>query len=154
MGIFDKMKDVANMVTGGAARVSIEYEPQQAFPGEELSVRVIATSTGGQVKSKGVFVDLQSVERVNMPRGTMAGQENAVNTSYTSFSKEVQISPAFTLEPNETREFEGRVRLPPDAQPTFTGRYARHEWSIRGRVEATGNDPDSGYQSLRVGSNG
>src|SRR6185312_14080189 len=113
----DKMKDVANMVTGGGARVSIEYEPQLAYPGEDISVRVIATSTGGQVKSKGVFVDLQAVERVSVPRNTSAGQEAAVNTSYTSFSREQQIAPAFTLEPNETREFQGHVRLPSDAQP-------------------------------------
>jgi hypothetical protein len=60
MGLFDKLKDVANRVTGGAAHVSIEYEPC----------------------------------------------------------------------------------------------VAQHEWSIRGRIEVTGNDPDSGFMAFRVGTNG
>jgi sporulation-control protein spo0M len=154
MGLFDKLKDVANMVTGGAARVSIEYEPQVAFPGENVSVRITATSTGPQVKSGGVFADLRAVERVNLPRGTAAGVEQAVQTSHTSFEQAVQLAPAFTLAPNETKTFEGTVRLPSNAQPTFAGHYTQHEWSIRGRVEMTGNDPDSGFQVFRVGTSG
>ncbi|PTL75250.1 hypothetical protein [Vitiosangium sp. GDMCC 1.1324] len=154
MGLFDKLKDVANMVTGGAARVSIEYEPQVAFPGENISVRITATSTGAQVKSGGVFTDLRAVERVNLPRGTTVGVEQPIQTSHTTFEQELRIAPAFTLAPNETKVFEGVVTLPSSAQPSFTGRYAQHEWSIRGRIEVTGNDPDSGFQAFRVGSNG
>ena len=154
MGIFDKLKDVTNLVTGGSARVTLEYEPQVAYPGEDIEVRVVVTSTGGQVKSGGVFVDLQAVERVQMPRGTVTGQESAVQTSHTTFNQEFRIGPAFTLAPNETREFEGVVRLPSNVEPTFSGRYTQHTWSIRGRVEATGNDPDSGFQPFRMGSNG
>lgn len=154
MGLFDKLKDVTNMVTGGAARVSIAYEPQVAFPGEELSVRVTVTSTGPQVGSRGVFVDLRAVERVNLPRGASAGMDHSIQTSHTSFEQEISIAPAFTLAPNETKVFEGVVRLPSNAQPSYNGRYTQHEWSIRGRVEATGNDPDSGYQVFRVGTNG
>jgi sporulation-control protein spo0M len=154
MGLFDKLKDVANMVTGGAARVSIEYEPQVAFPGENVSVRITATSTGPQLKSGGVFVDMRAVERVNLPRGSAAGVEQSVQTSHTSFEQAVQIAPAFTLAPNETKVFEGVVRLPSNAQPTFAGYYTQHEWSLRGRIEVTGNDPDSGFQVFRVGTSG
>jgi sporulation-control protein spo0M len=150
MGIFDKIKDVTNMVTGGGARVTLEYDPQTGFPGDTVSVRITATSTGGQVKSGGVFVDLQAVERVRVSRASEAD----VQTSHTTFNQEFRIAPAFTLAPNETREFEGVVRLPPNVQPSFSGRYTQHEWTIRGRVEATGNDPDSGFQPFRMGSNG
>lgn len=154
MGLFDKLKDVANMVTGGAARVSIEYEPRVAFPGDELSVRITATSTGGQINSRGVFVDLRAVESVRVSGTSTSGQHQNINNSHTSFEQAIQIAPAFTLAPNETKEFEGMVRLPMSAQPTFHGHYAQHEWSIRGRVEMTGNDPDSGFQPFQMGSQG
>jgi hypothetical protein len=153
MGLFDKLKDVANMVTGNAARVTIEYEPRVAFPGEELSVRITATSTGSPVKSGGIFVDLRAVERVSVNHSTSSGMQTVQN-SHTSFEQEIRIAPPFVLGANETRTFEGVVRLPSNAQPTFGGYFAQHEWAIRGRVEATGNDPDSGFQVFRVGSNG
>ena len=37
-----------------------------------------------------------------------------------------------------------------DVQPTFAGRYAQNHYQVRGRLEATGNDPDSGCKPLRV----
>ncbi|HEX8437777.1 hypothetical protein [Archangium sp.] len=154
MGLFDKLKDVANLVTGGAARVSLEYSPSVASPGETLTVRVTATSTGAQVKSGGVFVDLRAVETVRLPRGMATGVDQPIHTSHTGFEQQFPIAPAFTLAPNETKVFEGQVRLPSNAQPSFAGHYTQHEWSIRGRVEATGNDPDSGFLALRVGTSG
>jgi sporulation-control protein spo0M len=153
MGLFDKLKDVANMVTGGAARVSIEFEPAAVYPGESLSVRIIATSTssGSPLSSRGVFVDLRAIENVRVSRSVGSNTEST-STSHTHFDQAIQIAPAFTLAPNETKEFRGVVRLPSEAQPTFNGHFTQHEWSIRGRVEATGNDPDSGYQVFRVGT--
>ena len=61
------------------------------------------------------------------------------------------ISGEFVLGANESKEFEGTVNMPQNVQPTFQGKYTFHEWEIRGRVEAKGNDPDSGFKPLRVG---
>jgi hypothetical protein len=58
------------------------------------------------------------------------------------------------LSAGESRQFEGTIRLPQGIQPSNAGRHAQHSWSIRGRLEAWGNDPDSGYQLLRVGAKG
>lgn len=149
MGLFEKLKNAASTVSGGAARVSLEYSPSVALPGDTLSVRVTAASTGSQVKSGGVFVDLRAVETVRLPPG--ANQPGG-HTSYTDFEQEVPIAPAFTLGPNETKVFEGQVRLPTNVQPSFEGHYSRHEWTARGRLEMTGNDPDSGFMALRVGT--
>jgi len=151
MRLLDKLKSAASTVTGGAARVSLEYAPSVALPGGTLSVRLTATSTGSQVKSGGVFVDLRAIETVRLPPGV---NRQATHTTHTSFEQQFPIAPAFTLEPNETQVFEGQVRLPSNVQPSFEGYYSRHEWSIRGRVELTGNDPDSGYVTLRVGTSG
>ena len=64
--------------------------------------------------------------------------------------KSFLVSPAFELEGNETKVIEGSFQLPGDAKPTYNGAVS-HDWSIRGRLEAFGNDPDSGFQSMRVG---
>ncbi|MBZ4416570.1 sporulation protein [Myxococcus sp. RHSTA-1-4] len=155
MGLLDKLKGAAHSVSGGAARVSLEYEPSVALPGDVLSVRVTATSTGAPVKSGGVFVDLRAVETVRLPTSLSSGTSQRVgDTSHVSFEQQVPIAPAFTLAPNETKVFEGQVRLPTNVQPSFQGYYAHHEWSTRGRIEMTGNDPDSGFMALRVGTKG
>lgn len=151
MGFLDKIKGAVSAVTGGGAKVTLEFRPPFAMPGEPVQVRVTATSTGGEIKSKGLYIDLRAVETVRVDKDEVAGAERDVNCSRETFTQEIAISPAFVLAPNETKTFEGVVNLPANCQPSFTGKLTQHEWTIRGRVEAFGNDPDSGYQPLRVG---
>ncbi|MCP3136769.1 hypothetical protein [Pyxidicoccus xibeiensis] len=126
-----------------------------ALPGDVVSVRLTVSSAGAQVKSGGVFVDLRAVETVRLPSGTQSGVSlQTSKSSYTSFEQQFAIAPTFTLAPNETKVFEGQVRLPSNVEPSFMGHYAQHEWAIRGRLEMTGNDPDSGFSAIRVGAKG
>ena len=57
--------------------------------------------------------------------------------------------PTFVLQPNERKEFEADITLP-HGQPSYHGRAVHHEWQIRGRLEAFGNDPDSGFKTFEV----
>ena len=150
MGFLDKLKAAANAVTGGAAKVTIEYSQNVYFAGDTVTVKVTATSTGGEVKSKGVFVDVRALEVIRLDRNA-AGTNIDVNISKTDFEQAFQIAPAFVLPPNETKQFSGSFQIPATTQPSYQGLSAEHRWEIQGRVEATGNDPDSGWQSLRVG---
>lgn len=158
MGVFDKLKGAVKAVTGGAAKVSIEYPNQTVFPGEPVNVRVTVISTGGEVKSKGVFVDLVGEEHVSahkQVRCPRCGNQwsEAADVRHEAAKQSFPLSPALViLAPNETRMFEGSFQIPGGAQPSYSGPSARFEWSVRGRLDAFGNDPDSGYQSLRVGS--
>ena len=151
MGFFDKLKSAAQAVTGGAAKVTIEYQPQVVMGGESVTVKITCTSTGAEVKSKGVFVDIRGLEVISVDKNA-AGNEQGVHASKNTFEQEFQIAPALVLPPNESKLFEGSITLPPTAQPTFQGTYAQHKWEIRGRLEAFGNDPDSGWLPLRVGA--
>jgi sporulation-control protein spo0M len=157
----DKLKAAAQAVTGGAAKVTIAYEPQVAFPGDPIRVKVAATSAGGEVKSKGVFVDLQGQEEIRVPRSAVGAQTKGSQMSFgdihtwkNTFEQAFQIAPEFVLGANETKQFEGVVQLPAALEPSYRGVYAQHKWEIRGRIEAFGNDPDSGWQPLRVGLKG
>ena len=149
MGFFDKVKSAMNAVTGGGARVTIELKQACVFPGEQVSVRITATSTGAELKSKGAYVDLFAEERVSVQDEQTKSQ---ISRSKTTIQQEFQIAPAFDLAPNETKVFEGSFAFPATALPTFLGQLAQHTSAIRGRIEAFGNDPDSGYQPIHVGS--
>jgi hypothetical protein len=153
MVFFDKLKSAAQAVTGGAAKVTIEYQPQVVMGGESITVKITCTSTGAEVKSKGVFVDIRGLEVINVDKNT-ANADHGVHASKNTFEQSFQVAPELVLPPNETKLFEGSVTLPPTAQPSFHGTYAEHKWEIRGRLEAFGNDPDSGWLPLRVGAKG
>jgi hypothetical protein len=157
MGLFSALKGAVSAVTGGAARVTIEF-PATGSTGDEVQVRVTCTSTGGEVKSQGVFVDLWGTEKVQIKGGSQNSQNNQnkegekqdVNVTNNTFSQAFQIAGPFVLGAGETREFTGAFRIPASVQPSYNGVHAHHEWSLRGRMEAWGNDPDSGFKPMRI----
>ena len=149
MGFFDALKGAVNAVTGGGAKVTVEYSPPMVMPGGTLTVKVTATSTGGEVKSAGIFVDLLGSEQVHAqdvhatprhaigqaPHATAPGQRYDVSLSKTTYEQSIQIAPAFVLGAKETKVFQGQVTLPTNAQPSFQGQYCKHAWSLRGRQD-------------------
>ena len=152
MGLLGKMK---NAVTGGAAKVSIEYPSEPLKPGDTLHVKVTVMSSGGEFKSKGVYVDL-----VGKEHGTVHGSSRCdkcgeydrtakIMVDTKTYEQSLPFGGAMELKADETKVFEGDIQIPPNAQPSYQGSL-RHEWLIRGRVEAFGNDPDSGYQTILV----
>jgi hypothetical protein len=162
MGFLDKLKGAMHAVTGGGAKVTIEYPQGLLQPGVPMRVRVTATSTGGELKSDGCFVDVAGVEAIQAKDVTPSNYHGAapaqrvpvdVNDSHDTFRQSFQIGGGFVLAPNETKVFDGQITLPPGVQPTFQGKSCSHQWTLRGRIEAFGNDPDSGFLPFRVGLN-
>lgn len=168
MGLFDKLKSAVNFVTGGGARVVVELPPAGLVAGQPAPVRVTVTSTGGAIQATGVFLDLVATEHLHVPgnllpatpQATTAGTTTPTTTtnafrpdltlSRQMFEQAAPLAGPFQLAPNETRVFEGTVLIPPGVQPSYHGQCCRHEWRARGRVEVRGNDPDSGFQPIRV----
>lgn len=151
MGFFDKLKGAVQAVTGGAAKVNVEFHPPCAFPGEQLQVRVTVTSTGGEVKYSAVWVDIQGIEEVRLKKGTVQNVEHDIAQNNTTHTNKFQIAPAGVLGPNQTLVFDGVINLPANAQPSFDGALCDHGWGIRGRLDTFGNDPDSGFKPFKVG---
>jgi sporulation-control protein spo0M len=146
MGFLDKMKSAGQAMTGGAARVSIEFAHSQLKPGDSLPVKVTVVSMGKEVKSSGVFVDIHAEETGNI-RCKHCNQNVVIKNE--TIKSAIPVGPAMVLQPNETKVFEATIQIPMGAPPTYNG-TVKHEWKIRGRLEAFGNDPDSGFQSLEV----
>jgi hypothetical protein len=149
MGFFDKIKGAVQAVTGGAATVEITYA-ERATAGSTVAVKVTVTSKGSEIKSKGVFVDFAGHEQVHVNKKDDAKLTEDLRVGAQHSAQEFQIAPALTLGAGESKSFEGTIQLPPTLQPTFAGRYTQNNYQLRGRLEATGNDPDSGWKPLRV----
>lgn len=154
MGFLDKMKGAVSSVTGGGADVSIEYPMQAVSPGDAVHVKVTVMSTGGEIKSNGVYVDIHAKEHGDIYGSSRCEQcghvdSNAkVKLSKTTIDQSIPVAPAFVLQPNERKEFEADIQLP-HGQSTYKG-VVHHDWQIRGRLEAFGNDPDSGFKTFEV----
>ncbi len=151
MGLLNKLKGAVNAVTGGAAAVTIEYDRSTAFPGDTVEVKLTATAKSNDVKVKAVFVDLRSVEEISVGKKQSDKLDDNLNLENETFKQAFQIAPEFVLAAEETKIFVGQVQIP-NVSPTYKGQNASHQLYLRGRLDARGNDPDSGYQEVIVGT--
>jgi predicted secreted protein len=149
MGLLDKLKGAVHAVTGGAATVEIQYA-EKANAGAQLPVRVTVTSKGAEIKSKGVFVDFEGVEKIHIPKKEEQKFNEDYHKQFSHSTQTFQLTGEFVLGAAETKVFEGNITIPPTLQPAFEGRFTKNLYQIRGRLEAKGNDPDSGYKPIRV----
>ncbi len=180
MGFLSKLKQTVNVITGGAAKVTIEWNPQTVVPGQPIAVKVTAGSTGSEVKSDGIFVDVFGRETIMappkpppvsgpparsnseldaLPVETVTAadtlRENPVEPdepetdSRTFFTQSFQLCGSFVLGANETKQVEGTLALPANLPPSRDGDFDL-AYRIRGRLEAFGNDPDSGYKEIHL----
>jgi sporulation-control protein spo0M len=151
MGFFDKLKRAVSVVTGGAATVTIDFNPRTAFPGEAIGVKITATAKGSAIKGDGIFVDIKGVEEIRLRKNDDQALNDDLSINRDTINQAFQIAGAFQMGANETQYWEGTITLPPNAQPTFDGSICDHGWGIRGRLSMFGNDPDSGFLPIRVG---
>jgi hypothetical protein len=154
MGFLDKLKSAGKALTGGQADISIEYQSQPIERGKPFNVKVTVRSTGGEVKSEGVYVDILARETGSLKGNGQCGGcqqsvEAPVKIDKTTFDQQFTIGSAFVLAENESKVFDGQVTLPAHLQGTYMG-SVNHAWKLRGRLEAFGNDPDTGYQTIVV----
>ena len=161
MGLFDKFKQMANAVTGGGAKVSVQTG--DAVLGQPIPVTVTAVVADADVNISSVYVLVRGQEimqidaqRLKSKLGldsttpTTGVQRRLIEHREESFTGRVDIAPAQTLGANQTHTFEGELRLPGGAVGTFMGKHISHTVQIQAGLDASGNDPDSGWVDLAV----
>jgi len=173
MGFFDKLKQGVKAVTGGSAKVTMEWEPKDVAPGQLVGVKITIQSTGSEVKSQGVFVDFDGDETLLVPpiptpvanpgqgepvdlmnpaappaAETAAPSEPETDTNRIC-SEVFTLCGPFVLGAKETKVVEGKVNLPTSLRASSATQLGCH-YQIRGRMEAFGNDPSSGYKDITV----
>jgi len=135
-----------NFITGGAAKVQISF-PAIVFPTMPIAVKIQIQATDDFVCT-GVYVDVAATENLSFrPANATADVSSSTGTYHQAFS----VGPGFSLKKGETRELTGVVTLPKEVQPTYVGKHGKHTWVIQARLEAKGNDPDSGWKEVKVG---
>ena len=158
MGFFDKLKSAANFITGGGADVNVATAGQVVNANEPIPVAVQVRVRDANIDIRNVYVKIQGVEYVKAldkdeyveEDGRVDTEVEVVQNQVVTYSNEVIIEGAQTLEANQTYEFEGTIQLPSNVQASYYGVNARHEWSIYAGVDMMGNDPDSGWVRIDV----
>ncbi|MGI8788105.1 MAG: hypothetical protein ACR2HG_10130 [Pyrinomonadaceae bacterium] len=134
-------------VAAGALTVRLEGAANCAFPGKKVVARITICGGAKAIEASGVFVDLLDTEEVWLK----SAPADASHLSHNQMNETFRIGAAFALAAGETKFFEGDFQLPINFQPTFAGRFSRHEWRIRARVETSQGDVCSAFQPFRVG---
>ncbi len=148
MGLFDSLKSAVNFVTGGAAKVNLEIGPRApdgSFPAKITGV------AENDLKIAKVYLKIEGTETVTVKlkkEGSTMTTDH-VETSKT-YEQEMVVAPEQTMAKQQGYAWEAVIRIPPDAQPTYTGKLARHEWRAYAAVDASGTDPASSWVTFKV----
>ncbi|UZR98697.1 hypothetical protein [Chondrinema litorale] len=158
MGFFDKLKQVKNMVTGGGAVVNVAPANQINDGNEPIAFKISCQVKDADVSVRNVYLKVRAIEEVVCRDTDIARdydgeirtiQEDVTNTCET-YSTEIQVAAAETLEANETYEWIVEFEVPSNLNGTYRGHNALHEWEVYAGLDVAGNDPDSGWVTFEV----
>lgn len=172
MGILDSVRNAVDRVTGNAAHVTLAMDPQVVAPGQTVQVQIVVKNGLSPLDVRAVLFEIEAVEEVDLPRhadwtkvvedvatAAVARQKQQPHagpkvetTHYAGNTHEasVTVATALALKPAEERKFHGTFRLPAQIQPSYTGKFSKHFWRVRARLDVLGTDPGTGWLSFRV----
>ena len=159
MTIGESLRSAWNFVSGQGAQLSLELDTRALRAGDELGVRVVVQSTGVEVFSRGVKLDLVGEETLDPGAFQVLDFANPQRTrphdllvggSTTTLNAHFRLCEAFRLEPSRSVPLRARVRVPANARPTYAGVNAQHVYKVRARLDVTGTDPTSEWLPLTV----
>ncbi len=154
MGLWDKVKSVANKITGGGAKVTLTVEGTELKG--TIKVHISAEIKDAPINVTKVYLYVRSVERVNIPKNAMPSNSGAAAETGVTLDKEVYPQTEFvvagvqTLEGGKTYNWSYDLNLAGTTVPAYHGVYAHHEWQFFAGLDAPGNDPDSGWQTVSL----
>jgi sporulation-control protein spo0M len=142
--MFDSAK---NLVSGNHCVVTIE-KPAFAYTLMPVTVKIKAVAKQ-DFDCDGVYVDVTATETVSWKVEGMPTPNFRVESTY---ANKFKVANAFKMKNGETKEFTAIITLPKDCPVTYAGSNANHKIQIQARLDTKGNDPDSGFQDIKIGS--
>ena len=140
MGFF---KDLKNKVTGGAATVRVNVPSARRGHAVPIQVQATAKANG---KASAIYLLVRATEKAEFK-----GSDNEKVSGFkVSYENRVTIAGAQDLKEGETYSWDGVLELPTNSNPTLRGSIIEHTWEVQAGLDMTGNDPDSGWQSIDV----
>lgn len=169
MGMWDSVRTAVDRVTGSSATIVVDADKDAIRPGETMTLRISVKNGPAPVDARALLVEIEGLEVIDLPRyanwanivedvasaaakpGARGGGKPPVTRNSTKTCQAtVTVSSGLSLSPGEERKFQGTFRLPANAQPTYEGKYAKHVWRMRARLDVLGTDPDTGWRLFRV----
>lgn len=167
--MWDSVRSAVDRVTGSSANVSVEMDTDLVRPGESVAVRITVKNGLSALEARALLLEIEGVEAIDLPRHANwvsvvndmtaaasksgerpASKEPFSRSSAKTFEATVTVSPGLSLAVGEERKFQGTFRLPTSVQPTYQGKYAKHFWRLRARLDVFGTDPNTGWRTFRV----
>lgn len=159
MGIFDKLKQIKNYISGSGAQLHIVLDNSAIQTEGRVKVTVFC-----QVKEHDVLVDklylkLKAEEKVRYKVNNSSTSNNNRNrhnanankSAYVvTFKDDLIIDQNFRLDANGEYEWQAEFTIPSNIPGTYRGINAQHEWQVLAGLSKKGNDPDSGWVVFEV----
>jgi hypothetical protein len=156
MGFFDSVKQLKNVITGGAAKVYLDC-PHVSFEAPFL-VHIRVQTLDSPVTVNRVYLYVQGIEKIEVPDedisydsdGRLDRKRETVRASHVTVNLDITVAPGQELAPNQSYEWTTTVTLPQQAPPIYHGRFCQHRYQAFAGLDCFGNDPDSGWLVLNT----
>ena len=163
MGIFDRLKQARNFISGGSATLSLDFDKSYYQQGDPISVKINCQVKDRDIFINKVYLQVKAIETVKVKvRNSTSHSQNTSNIhrgsslerteteTYVSFKMDQQVAPAQALQGGEYYEWESTFELPEEVLPTYIGENAKHVWKAFVGLDTSGNDPDTGWQEFTL----
>lgn len=156
-------------MTGSSANISLEADGDIVRPGQTVNVRIAIKNGLSTLEARSVLLEIEAIETIDLPRhanfanivedvldagnkrtANHSGKPAATQNSDKTWNATVTVSPALTLAAGEEKKFQGTFKLPASVQPSYDGKYAKHFWRMRARLDVFGTDPSTPWYTFRV----
>lgn len=144
------LKNLKGNLTGNWATVSTQVS--NARRGETITVPVEVTVKDSDISVDAVILELSCREIVDIPDNGSSSSDcnHRMSANESLYDQNITVAGPQQLPAGATQSYTASVQIPAHLPPTFNGRNARVEWSVRARLDMKGNDPDSGTQHFTV----
>lgn len=130
MGIFRRLRGIA----AAPGSIDLQLAGDIFQPGEEVEFSFTVNATG-QVKGKQVAVRLRAREEVRLSVTDEEGHTSTEQETTETHRDDLQLSGPLEMGAEESASFEGTIRVPSNAKPTYEGKNANHRWYITAFVD-------------------
>lgn len=151
MGLFDKLKSVKNMITGGAA--TVELEVGDFCIGESFDVQIHAKVDDASLSMENVYLYVEGWHEIEGTRviveedadGYPYERIERFTDSHKTYNFKCEVTGKDQLNANESYQWEQEVLIPEGSMECFDNGVERQYYRFCAGIDVTGNDPDSGW---------
>jgi len=152
MGLFDKLKNIANSITGNAAKVEL-FVQADVYRNAPICVTIEANVKDAGIEIKRVYLRARATETVRITH-TEIVNGNSVSKERTEMKQihdfNFDFSGAQYLDPNKPYGWVKEISLPEGVQASYNVYPREVRWEMIAGLDTAGNDPDSGWKEVFV----